>query len=192
MKTTTLILPALLLIAIILSGCSSTVRTTATTAGSPGVATAVPDEDETFDYTASNDDCHCKEYKVVDKMGVEYVFTAKYHVDNSVATTLVIEFKNTSAKDSLRLDPGVVKISSRNVAYQHNDKFLPLPDMRVGPGRSDRLELNGRDVQSGTDEWNKIAGEQLTVTIKGMRLGRRTLVEQTVTFVPDNPRMKKQ
>lgn len=192
MKTLLLVLLTLLLTAIILSGCSSTVRTTATTAGNPGVTAPMPDEDDTFDYTASNDDCRCKEYKVVDKMGVEYVFTANYRVDNSVVTKVVIEFRNTSAKDSLRLDPGVVKISSRNVAYQHNDMFLPLPDMRLGPGRSDKLELNGRDVQGGADEWNKIAGEQLTVTIKGMRLGKRTLSQQTVTFVPDNPRMKKQ
>ena len=38
--------------------------------------------------------------------------------------------------------------------------------------------------------WNKIAGVQLTLTLKGMRMGENVLGTQVVTFVPENPMLR--
>lgn len=186
----------LCIIVLFLAGCSPTVRTTATTAPSvPGAAPSSaeamppPPPNDVFDYEAANEDCQCKEYEVKDGRGVEYTFRANYKVGNAIITTIEIEFRN-KGNDTLRLDPGVIKVESRNVAYRLNGKFLPLPDMKIAPGNSDHLQLDGQDMEAVDREWNKIAGEQLTVTIKGMRLGRHELSQQTVTFIPENPRMK--
>jgi len=39
------------------------------------------------------------------------------------------------------------------------------------------------------EAWNKIAGEQLKVTIQGLRAGSHDLRPQTVIFVPENPKL---
>jgi hypothetical protein len=82
-----------------------------------------------------------------------------------------------------------VMVSSKNVDYQYNNRFIPLPDMAILPGGSERLDLDGKEVTSAPS-WRRIAGEQLTLTLKGMRLGEKTLEKQVVTFVPENPMLK--
>ncbi len=142
-----------------------------------------------YAYRALTDDCDCEEYIITDKpYDVEYRFRAGYKMEKGVVTTIRIEFRNGS-KDTLFLDPGVVKISSRNISYQYNNKFLPLPHLVIPPSGSDNVVLTGSDITQ-EDAWNKIAGERLTITIKSMRLGNKTLSQRAVVFVPVNPKLE--
>ena len=143
----------------------------------------------TYSYRAITDDCRCEEFKLNDKQHkIDYRFRAHYKMDGGIVTTIEIEFINHS-RDTLFFDLTVVKISSRNITYRYNDKFLPLPHSVILPSHADVVTMSGNDLTQ-QDDWNKIAGEQLTVTLKGLRLGERVLSEQTVTFVPENPKMK--
>ena len=108
---------------------------------------------------------------------------------DGIATTIEIEIFNNS-NEKLSLDLAEAKVSSRNIAYQYKDKFLPLPSLTVGPHSSDVVKLIGKEI-SGEDNWHEIAGERMTVTIKGLMLGQKMLNEQSVTFVPVNPKLKR-
>ena len=109
-------------------------------------------------------------------------------MDHGVMTRIAVKFINR-ADDTLFLDPGVVKISSRNISYLYNDKFIPLPHLVIPPSRSDSVVMTGADM-SQNDDWNKIAGEQLVVILKGLRVGLKVLAPQSVTFIPENPKLK--
>jgi hypothetical protein len=143
-----------------------------------------------FSYRAMNDGCNCEEYRVADRAArIGYLFRARYRMEEGIVTSVDIELTNNSS-DSLFLDRGAVKVASRNFAYQYNDKFLPLPDMTIPPHRHDVVHLVGREIDGGGD-WNKIAGEQLRVTMKGLHLGGEALSPQTAIFIPDNPRLRR-
>ena len=108
-------------------------------------------------------------------------------MDDGIITSIEMELTNRS-NDTLSLDLGTVKLSSRNVSYQYNDKPLPLPPLRIPPIESDIVRFTGSET-TGKEDWLKIAGEQLTLTIEGIRLGLKVLPRQVVTFVPENPKM---
>ena len=140
-----------------------------------------------YSYRVINDDCNCQEYIAHDG-AVEYHFLAEYEMHDGVATTIEIELFNGS-NEKLSLDLAEAKVSSRNIAYQYKDKFLPLPSLTVGPHSSDVVKLKGKEI-SGGDDWHEIAGERMTITIKGLLLGQKMLKEQNITFVPVNPKLK--
>lgn len=143
----------------------------------------------TYSYRAVTDNCNCEEFIFNDKhQKIEYHFRARYKMDGGVVTNIEVEFSNHS-RDTLFLDLAAVKISSLNISYRYNDKFIPLPHIIILPSRSDVVTMTGNDT-AGQDDWNKIAGEQLTITLKGLRLGEQLLPEQAITFVPENPKMK--
>ena len=143
-----------------------------------------------YSYRAINDDCNCQEYRVADRGGkVEYLFRARYTMEEGIVTNIEIEFTNNS-RDTLFLGRGAVKVSSNNIAYQYNDKFLPLPEMTIVPHGHDVVKLVGREI-NGKEDWNKIAGEQLRVTIKGLHAGPRDLSPQTAIFIPENPKLRR-
>lgn len=143
----------------------------------------------TYSYRAVTDNCNCEEFKLRDKQSrIEYLFRARYRMEGGVITNIEINITNHS-RDTLFFDLAAVKITSRNVSYRYNDKFVPLPHIVILPSRSDIVTLSGSDL-TGKDDWNKIAGEQLTLTLKGLRLREHLLSEQTVTFIPENPKMK--
>lgn len=133
--------------------------------------------------------CDCREF-VTDDPGfpVRYTFRAEYSMRSGFITNISVEISNRSG-DTLRLDPGSAMVSSRNIEYQYNNKFIPLPDLVILPGDSEELKLDGKEV-TDTPSWTKIAGEQLTLTLKGMRLGLKTLKTQVVYFVPENPLLR--
>jgi hypothetical protein len=141
-----------------------------------------------YAYRAVNEDCNCEEYILHDG-AIEYRFHAEYEMHDGVATTIEIELFNGS-NEKLSLDLAEAKVSSRNIAYQYKDKFLPLPSLTVGPHSSDVVKLKGKEI-SGEDNWHEIAGERMTVTIKGLMLGQNILKEQNITFVPVNPKLKR-
>lgn len=177
------IFPAIVLVtAILVTGCSTSNESRGTRFPAP------PSPETTFGYLVQNEDCRCEEYSAADKkFPVRYTFKATYRMESGFITSVRISFKN-HGRDTLFLDPGSVMVSSKNINYQFNNKFLPLPDIAVAPGGSDDLDLDGKEVTE-SPTWKKIAGEQLTLTLKGMRLGENVLGTQVVTFVPENPMM---
>ncbi len=150
----------------------------------PGCSTSVV----YYPYLVVTDQCNCREYRTRDGE-VEYKFRAHYSMQDGIVTRIEIELVNRSS-DTLSLDLGSVRVSSLNVPYQYNNKFVPLPRLTILPHRSDVVDLTGRDV-SGSDDWLLVAGERLTVTTRGLRLGERRLKEQEVTLIPENPKLKK-
>jgi hypothetical protein len=175
-------------------GCSSA-KETATPRFPAPVDAAKPPEPEpveppsprtTFGYLVQNEGCACEEYSTSDKKyPVGYRFRATYRMEEGFITSISVRFENRGA-DTLHLDPGSVMVASKNVDYQYNNRFLPLPDMVIPPGESQELDLDGKEVTTAPS-WRKIAGEQLTLTLKGMRFGEKVLGTQTVTFIPENP-----
>lgn len=142
-----------------------------------------------YPYLVSNGGCDCEEYRVTDG-SIEYTFRARYAMHDGVVTQIEIEFRNNSSADTLVLGDGKLKITSRNVAYQYNDKFLPFHDLRIPPHHTDEVNLSGSDIR-GLDDWHEIAGERLVVTTRGIRLGEKILKEQQVEFVPVNPKLQR-
>jgi hypothetical protein len=149
----------------------------------------IPSTRSTFDYLVQNEECRCEEYTTSDrKYPVGYRFRASYRMEEGFITSISVRIENRGT-DTLFLDPGSVMVASKNVDYQYNNKFIPLPDMVIPPGESQDLDLDGKEV-TAAPSWRKIAGEQLTLTLKGMRLGEKTLAKQVVTFVPENPMLR--
>lgn len=141
-----------------------------------------------YPYRVLNNSCNCERFQTRDG-GVQYAFAATYMVDDGITTRVEIEMTNRS-RDTLDLSLAHVKISSRNVPYRYNDKFLQVTLPSIPPGEKDRLTLVGEVEDVKTDDpWRVVAGEELTVILKGMRLGERELASQVVRMVPHNPRL---
>jgi len=183
-------------VALVAGGCSTSKEATRPRFPSPpveggrtGEAEKAPSPETTFGYLAQNENCRCEEYTAADKkFPVRYRFKATYRMESGFITRVRITFENGS-RDTMFLNPGTVMVSSKNINYQYNNKFLPLPDLVVPPGHSEDLDLDGKEV-TASPTWKKIAGEQMTLTLKGMRLGDNMLGTQVVTFVPENPMLK--
>jgi hypothetical protein len=144
----------------------------------------------TYPYRVENGDCDCQRYFTMDsRWKVSYAFSAEYSVDEKIVTRIVVDITNETA-DTLDLSLAHVKINSRNVPYRFNGKFVPLNVQLVLPGGRQTLTLIGEALPRDTgDPWFKMSGEQLVLTLKGMRLKDRKLAQQVVTFVPYNPRL---
>jgi len=143
-----------------------------------------------FPYRVTNNDCNCQGFLARDpKADVSYRFTARYAVRDGIATRIEIDIRNGTT-DTLDLSLAHVKISSRNVPYRYNNRFLPVTIPAVAPGREERLTLVGEVETLRTENpWYSIAGEEVVATLKGMRLGGLTLTPQVVRMIPDNPKL---
>jgi hypothetical protein len=141
-----------------------------------------------YPYRIQNKGCNCERFQTRDG-GVRYAFTASYKVDDGISTRVTIEITNGS-RDTLDLSLAHVKIASRNVPYRYNDRFLQVTLPAILPGETTPLTLTGdvEEVKTG-DPWLAVAGEELTVTLKGVRAGDRELARQVVRMVPHNPRL---
>jgi len=146
--------------------------------------------DASYTYRVASEDCNCLEYSVHDAAAkIEYRFQASYKMQNGILTEIVFTIHNQS-DDTLSFDRSAIKVSSLNVHYQYNNKFLPIPWEPIFPRSAGTRKLTGKEVTTESN-WHKIAGEQLTVTIKGLSLSGRELKSQTVVFVPENPNIGK-
>jgi hypothetical protein len=147
-----------------------------------------PSADRSYAYRVTNDDCNCLEYTTTDKSGrVEYRFGASYKMQQGVLTDITVSLINRTS-DTLFFERAAVRVSSRNVHYQYNNKFLPIPWDPILPRSSAIHKITGKEVTNASD-WNKIAGELLSITIKGLRLADRELPAQTIDFQPENPKI---
>jgi hypothetical protein len=143
-----------------------------------------------YPYRAVNNDCSCEHYQTTDlRAGIRYSFSAEYSVREGVKTRITVIIRNENA-DTLDLSLGYVKISSRNVPYRYNGRYLPLTLENIPPGEERTLTLSGvvQELKM-SDPWRAIAGEELSVMLKGMRIRGKTLSPQTVRFIPRNPKL---
>jgi len=161
----------LLLVSVVLAGCASN-------------SGMIP-------YNVTTRNCSCERFELKDAdVSVLYVFSAWYRVDEAITTRIVVDLINQS-HDTLDLSLANIKVSSRNIPYAYNNKFIPIQIHQVLPGEKRTLTLNGESVtRDSGDPWLKIAGEELVVTLKGMRIRLRTLDPLVVTFVPQNPKLR--
>ncbi len=141
-----------------------------------------------YPYLASNDNCNCEEYRTT-LYNIEYTYRARYRMEKGMSTLIDVEFNNRS-DDTLSTEYASVKVSSRNVSYQYNDKFVAMPAIIILPGRSDMMQMEGNSRDTN-ENWNIIAGEQLTLTTRGIRLGSKMLPEMSVVFIPVNPKVRR-
>jgi hypothetical protein len=166
----------LLLLLIAAAGCSLMDLNCATT--------------DSYVYRVVTENCNCTEYRTRDtKHQVDYLFRGSYGMSKGMLTTIDVGLTNRS-NDTLSLALGTVRVSSRNIDYQYNDKFLPLPTLNIPPHQSESIHLTGRSIETKED-WNRIAGERLTVTLQGLQLGAVVLPAMTVTFIPENPKLRR-
>lgn len=141
-----------------------------------------------YSYRAVNEDCNCEEYHTRDrKHNVEYSFRAHYKMNDGIFTTIDVGISNRS-NDTLILGLGTVKVSSRNISYQYNNKPVPLPSLIILPHDAEDIQLTGKSLER-EENWHRIAGERMEVTLQGLRLGNSILPSTTVIFIPENPKL---
>jgi len=169
---------AVIVLGLILGGCSSVLRTPAS---------------GTYPYRAMNDNCSCERFTTADpKVPVRYEFSAAYKVDKMITTEITVVVYNGSP-DTLDMSLGAIRVSSRNVPYRYTNKFVPVTIAAVPPHDERTLVLVGSATgEEPADPWLPIAGEELVLTLKGLRLRAKELARQTIQFVPSNPKFTEQ
>jgi len=143
-----------------------------------------------YPYRVMNDDCSCEVFRVRDeKANVVYSFSAVYSVDGAMKTRITVSMQNNNT-DTLDLSLAYVRLSSRNISYRYNGKFLALTIASIPPGKERALILEGEGEEvKEADPWRPVAGEELVLTLKGVRVHRKTIATQVVRFVPHNPKL---
>lgn len=142
---------------------------------------------QTYPYLVTTDGCNCQEYVFRDrKNNLEIAFSAYYEVGERVITTVEMTFHNRS-RDTLSLRQAFIKGTSRNIRYQYNDRFQPMPYVVVLPGGSQTISLVGSDTEIADNPWFRIAGERVSIEIKGMTLGGKVLDPVIIHLIPVNP-----
>jgi hypothetical protein len=143
----------------------------------------------TYDFLVTNRDCNCSTYTVKDKENrITYVFTATYSLDDNMLTTITMNVMNRSDK-VLSFNLAHVRVSSERFDYRYNNKFVPFNPLTIGPGEKQEVQLVGQAEVKDSDEWLRIAGEKMVVTIRGIRLGDKELQIEDLEFVPVNPKL---
>ncbi|HEX9005792.1 MAG TPA: hypothetical protein VF889_00765 [Bacteroidota bacterium] len=161
------------LFALLLAGC-------ATTAVTP----------RGIEYRVTTGNCQCEQYAAKDPaMPVRYDFAAAYEIDEEFVARIRITIHNDGGQ-TLTFTDAYVKVDSRNVPFQYNDRFVPFTAEQIGPHEERTIPLVGRAPAKQPDPWLAVAGEEMVVTIKGVKYGSHSLAEQTVTFVPRNPKLQ--
>jgi hypothetical protein len=143
----------------------------------------------TYNFLVTNRDCNCSTYTAKDNENrVTYVFTATYSLDDNMLTTITMKVMNGSDK-ALSFNLARVRVSSERFDYRYNNKFVPFNPLTIGPGSEQEIQLVGQAEVKDSDEWLRIAGEKMTVTIRGIRLGDKELEIEDLEFVPVNPKL---
>lgn len=141
-------------------------------------------------YRVANDGCDCEHYVAVDSVArIVFEFTGTYRVDEGVTTKIMMTIRNQN-HDTLDLSLASVKIASRNLSYRYNDKFLPMGIIAVLPGDRQTVTLVGDSpLREEVDPWLSIAGEELVLTLRGMRIQGNLLAPRVIRFIPKNPKL---
>jgi hypothetical protein len=149
---------------------------------SPGCSRAYP-------YLIVTDNCQCERYRHESRgHGVAIEFWAEYSVNDRITSVVNILFRNQS-RDTLSLKQAFIKGTSRNIRYQNNDRFVPLPFVEVPPGEEYPMTLSGSDVELVEEPWFKVAGERVRVELRGLLIGGKVIDPVVVELVPVNPKV---
>ena len=142
-----------------------------------------------YPYLVLTDNCNCERYAHRDHVHkLEVEVSGMYRVSDRVFSSISISFSNRS-RDTLSLRQAYLKGTSENVHYQFNGRFQPMPYVLVPPGTSYTFTLEGSDTEEVEEPWHKIAGERVTLELRGLLLGGETLAPILVVLVPTNPKL---
>lgn len=142
----------------------------------------------THPYLVTNENCFCEEYTYRDEQAKFSVdVKAVYEVGDQVTSIVELRFRN-HAGDTLDLRQTFIRGTSKNVRYQFNDRFQPLPHVAVPPGRSYTMVMQGSDTEVVAEPWHKIAGEQVTIELRGMLVGGKPVNPVVLIMIPRNPK----
>jgi len=142
-----------------------------------------------YDFLVTNRDCNCAKYTVKDNENrITYEFTATYSLDDNMLTTITMKVVNGS-RQALSFNLARVRVSSSRFPYRYNNKFVPFNALTINPGEENEIVLVGQAEVKERDEWLRIAGEKMVVTIRGIRLGDKEVQIEDIQFVPVNPKL---
>ncbi|MBI3586463.1 MAG: hypothetical protein HY088_04985 [Ignavibacteriales bacterium] len=143
----------------------------------------------TYPYLVTSENCNCESYVFKDgKHNIEIEIRATYHVGERVTSTVQITFRNKN-KTALSLQQAYIKGTSTNVRYQFNDRYQPLPYVTIAPGTSYTILFEGSDTELVDEPWHKIAGEHITLELKGLMMGLQVVHPIVITMIPVNPKL---
>lgn len=142
----------------------------------------------TYPYRIANDGCDCAEFTSTDSTyHISYRYAARYTVGSRIRTEIDITIMNNGA-DTVQLVDAYVKVTSHNIPYPSNDRYLPVGIRSVPPHGIRSLTLKGEYVPAGKEDlWLRVVGEEVSVMIEGQTAGGQQLAKQTVRLVPENP-----
>ena len=143
----------------------------------------------THPYLVTTDNCFCEEFTYRDE-GANFTVevAARYEVGERVTSIIELTFRNMGS-DTLDLRQAFVKGTAKNVRYQFNNRFQPLPYVAVPPGESYTMVMEGGDTEIVADPWHKIAGEQVRIELRGLMMGLRRVDPVVITMIPRNPKL---
>jgi len=119
---------------------------------------------------------------------VRYYYDASYTVRSKVSSRIILIITNNN-RWKLSLGSGRIRITSRNIDYEMNNHFLPLPAVDIEPHGRYELTFTG-DGRSVVDEpWRLIAGEQMVLTLRGLLLDGKEIPGHVVRLIPINPKL---
>jgi hypothetical protein len=141
-------------------------------------------------YLATTNNCNCSVYVWQDPHSrVRYEVKAKYAIADEFSTRIELGVRNEGNAD-VNLDDAYFRIDSRNVPFRYNNMMLPLSGGKtIGPRSEQTFDLVGTAKAQVPSLWHLVAGEQLTLTVTGLRIGGKQLDQFVVTFIPRNPKL---
>ena len=143
----------------------------------------------TYPYRILSDRCNCEVYTYRNpRYNIEIEFRASYKLKDRVTSSVEIEFRNGS-RDTLSLKQAYLTGTSRNVHYQYNGRPRQLPFELIPPGSTFSFAFEGSDTEVVENPWLKIAGERVTLEIRGLILGQKFLPAISVEMMPVNPKL---
>jgi hypothetical protein len=119
---------------------------------------------------------------------VFYHYDASYTVKSKVASRIILVVTNHS-RGILSLGSGRIRIASRNIDYEMNERFLPLPAIEIEPYGKYELTFSGSGRKTVDEPWQLIAGEQMMLTLRGLLLDGKEIPGHSIRLIPVNPKL---
>jgi hypothetical protein len=142
----------------------------------------------TYPYLATDEGCQCEEYTRSDRDAhLTYHVAATYAVGSGIITDLRVEMANGGI-DTVDASGAFIKVTSHNVPYEYNGRYISVGIHRIPPGEIRTLTLRGEYTGThGENLWLRIAGEELSIVLDGFTAGDRRISRQEFHFIPRNP-----
>ncbi len=142
----------------------------------------------TYPYLVTDEGCQCEEYTRNDMDAhLTYHVAATYAVGSGIVSDVRVEMTNDGI-DTIDASAAFIKVTSHNVPYEYNDRYIPVGIHRIFPGEHRTLTLRGEYTGThGENLWLRIAGEELSIALEGFTAGDRRISRQEFRFIPRNP-----